>query len=65
MKCPRCSRTFRSRAAYELSERRRAVIEDLRLTVGIVVPTVSYSVSPDKTARHKQASQEFRATGGA
>lgn len=53
MKCPHCSRCFRSQQAFELAERRRAVIEDLRLTA---------KTAPDKHQRHVTASEHFRQT---
>lgn len=59
MKCPHCSRRFRSPQAYKLYLKRQAVIADLKLTARI-----TYSTTPaDKIERHREQSQDYRQHG--
>jgi len=60
VKCPDCHRRFRSKQAYELAQRRKAVIEDLQLTKRI---TYSHTPSLTKHDRHIQDSADFRQHG--
>lgn len=59
-KCPHCSRRFRSKAAEQLADRRRAVILDLRGEA----PAEHLRPEPfvDRQMRHQQDSAAFRAS---
>lgn len=59
MKCSSCQRRFRSKAAFEASERYRLLHEQLRAETGLVIAT--YSTTP----RHFRASEHFRQHGEA
>ena len=60
MKCRECHRHFRSRAAYDLYLRRKAVEESLRDNK----PCAHLAdIELDKQARHRKAHHHFRQHG--
>lgn len=64
MKCRECKRSFRNRAAYELYQRRLAVIESLRnATPCAHLATLVSEPAQDKRDRHATRSESFRQTG--